>query len=63
MGGKWSKAKTVTIGRVFFGGFFPSQELVGRLRAVRIFVHVLTARTVTLNFGAVSKGGGKKDLL
>lgn len=43
--------------------FFPSQELVGRLRAVRIFVHVLTARTVTLNFGAVSKGGGKKDLL
>lgn len=45
---------------VFFVGFFPSQELVGRLRAVRIFVHVLTARTVTLNFGAVSKGGGKK---
>lgn len=43
--------------------FFPSQELVGRLRAVRIFVHVLTARTVTLNFGAVSKGGKKKDLL
>lgn len=44
----------------FFVVFFPSQELVGRLRAVRIFVHVLTARTVTLNFGAVSKGGGKK---
>lgn len=44
--------------RQFF--FFPSQELVGRLRAVRIFVHVLTARTVTLNFGAVSKGGKKK---
>lgn len=33
---------------------------MGRLRAVRIFVHVLTARTVTLNFGAVSMGGEKK---